>query len=87
VELRDPAVSARSALSAAQAFRAIADDGEPGWADEARGRAEPAEQRSKEFQTRFETARQAGKALVNAGTLVPIDLVQAPKGGGNDVKR
>src|SRR5215510_6212152 len=64
-------------LSAAHAFREIAEDGEPGWAGEARGRAEREDQRGKDFQVRFQSAREAGKALMSAGTPVPSELVQA----------
>jgi hypothetical protein len=64
-------------LSAAQAFRAIADEHEAGWADEASSRAAALEARARSTREPWDRAKKAGAALVATGALVPIDLVRA----------
>lgn len=61
-------------LSAASEFQAIADDHEPGWADEARRRA--AQAREQDLRARWNTAIAAGEALLASGTPVPLELVR-----------
>jgi cellulose synthase operon protein C len=63
-------------LSAAQAFRAIAEEGEPGWADEARQRAEPEERRGQDARTSWMHANEEGEGLLKTGTPVSTELVQ-----------
>jgi hypothetical protein len=61
-------------LSAAREFQAIADEHEPGWADEARRRA--AQARDQDLQARWNAAITAGEALLATGTPVPTELVR-----------
>lgn len=61
-------------LSAAHEFQAIADENEPGWADEARRRA--AQAREQDIQARWDAAFKAGEALVASRTPVPLELVR-----------
>jgi hypothetical protein len=67
-------------LSAAQAFRAIADEHETGWAEEASSRAAVLEARARSAREPWDRASKAGAALVATGALVPIDLVRAVRG-------
>jgi hypothetical protein len=63
-------------LTAAQAFRAIASDGEPGWSDEAGARAATQEQLGQDFRSKWQRASGSGQALVDGAAAVPGDLVQ-----------
>jgi len=67
-------------LSAAQALRAIADDHEPGWSEEAGARAELLSEDGRAFHDTWQRARQAGEALVDAGAPVAGELLQARPG-------
>jgi cellulose synthase operon protein C len=64
-------------LSAARVFRAIADGHEPGWAEEARMRADAQDARGSELAAAWQRAYKAGEALVTSGTPVPPELVRA----------
>lgn len=61
--------------SAARAFRAIANQHEVGWADEARKRAEREEKRGADVRD-WNRADEAGKALRKTGAPVPTELVR-----------
>jgi len=61
-------------LTAAQAFDAIADEGEPGWSEEARTRA--AQARAQDGRESWEAADRAGQALAGSGTAVALDVVR-----------
>jgi hypothetical protein len=63
-------------LGAAEAFRAVASRNEPGWAGEARQRAEIEDRHGHDLQTRWEHARHAGEALITNGAPVPADLLR-----------
>jgi len=67
-------------LSAAKAFREIAEDHEPGWAEEALRRAAPEESRARAARTRWDRATAAGEALVTAGAAVPAELIAGVPG-------
>lgn len=67
-------------LSAAQAFRAIVDDHEPGWSEEAGARAELLSEYRRAFHDTWQRARQAGESLVDAGAPVAGELLQARPG-------
>lgn len=61
--------------SAAQAFRAIAKEREPGWETEALHRAEVEEQLAKDVRERWDRAFGAGKALIAEGAPIPDEVV------------
>lgn len=66
------------ALSA-EAFEAVAAQGEPGWADEARSRAQAMRARLRTEQQAWEGALKAGEALVKSnGTVTPEELRARP---------
>jgi hypothetical protein len=67
-------------LSAARAFREIAEDHEPGWAEEALRRAAPEESRAREARTRWDRADAAGEALVTTGAAMPAELIAGVPG-------
>jgi cellulose synthase operon protein C len=62
-------------LSAAQAFREIADEREPGWSGEAADRAKAQAQIGGEARRQWEAANAAGMALVRTGAPVPAEVV------------
>jgi cellulose synthase operon protein C len=62
-------------LAAAQAFRAIADEHEAGWADAAAERAKQLSRLGDDLHTKWQQACAAGEALLEAGTPVPRTLV------------
>ncbi len=62
-------------LSAAQAFRTVADEHEAGWADEARVRASVEQIRGQAVQASWARASEAGEALLDTGAPVPAELV------------
>jgi hypothetical protein len=62
-------------LAAAQAFQAIADEHEAGWADEAAERATQQSRLGDELRAKWRRACDAGEALLEAGTPVPHPLV------------
>jgi hypothetical protein len=64
-------------LSAADAFDAVAARGEPGWSDEARARAAKLRAEGKASAESWERLETAGRALVDAGTPLPAELVTA----------
>jgi cellulose synthase operon protein C len=66
--------------SAAQAFRAIANEREAGWAEEAAHRADVQDQRAHEMRERWDRADAAGKALLADGTSVPPDVMRVCPG-------
>ncbi len=63
-------------LSAAKAFREIADEHEPGWSEEALKRAESQDKAARDVKQPWDRAQQAGQAMTTGGALVPIDLVE-----------
>jgi hypothetical protein len=63
-------------LSAAQAFREIADEHEAGWSDEARRRAEVQDELGRNARKRWEDASAAGQALQDTGALVPTRIAE-----------
>ena len=67
-------------LSAAQAFRAIAGEREPGWSGEAAARAAPLAERGHDFEATWQRAYRAGQALALRGELVPGDLIRQRPG-------
>ncbi|XXF77165.1 zf-HC2 domain-containing protein [Myxococcaceae bacterium GXIMD 01537] len=63
-------------LLAARSFKLVAALGEPGWSDEARERQRALEAQVHERQRAWETAREAGRALVTQGTPIPEEMVR-----------
>lgn len=67
-------------LSAAAAFQDIANDREPGWAEEASERASEQTRIADAFRSTWELADKAGEALVKGGPPPPGELVAARPG-------
>lgn len=67
-------------LAAAQAFRAIADEHEAGWAEEAAERAKQQARLGDDLHAKWQQACAAGEALLKDGTPVPRTLVSEVPG-------
>lgn len=67
-------------LSAAEAFRAIAQDGEPGWSEEAARRASDLAKRGAGFRDRWRRADAAGQQLVDGGPPLDRDAIRDAPG-------
>jgi hypothetical protein len=67
-------------LSAAQAFRAIASEREPGWAGEAALRAQAAERAGQDSRDRWQRAFAVGAGLIAADAPAPIEVVRSVPG-------
>jgi hypothetical protein len=63
--------------SSAEAFEAVAAQGEPGWADEARARAQAMRERLRTEEQGWADANSAGKALVMRGGTVTAEELRA----------
>jgi hypothetical protein len=62
-------------LSAAEAFRAIANEHEAGWSEEANARAKAQAERAQDFKSKWERAYEVGQALQLGGPPAPDDVV------------
>lgn len=67
-------------LGAARAFRAIGNENEPQWADEARLLGEEQHKQGHDLWDTWQRAKDAGEALVNQGASVPTDLLRRVPG-------